>query len=146
MKIQRILLSACLLAGCASQPTMQPEASSAQDVIMMAARAAPGPVRATVTLQVRAVGSQSGMTYLNSEDDYRDQRNISIEIAPAALANLESTFGGALATAAVGKRIVVKGPAQRVTIWFFDKNGARTDKYYYQTHILVSDPSQIQLI
>lgn len=113
---------------------------------MTAAGAAPGVVVMTVDLQVNAVGKQNGITYLNSELDYRDQRNISVVISAAVLEKIETLFGGALDHAAAGKHIVVNGPTQRVTIWFFDKDGKRTDKYYYQTHIVVSDPSQIRLL
>lgn len=112
----------------------------------MAAEVAPQSVVATVSMQVRAVGSQEGITYLNSESDYRDQRNISIAISPAARIKIEAIFGGELSKVAYGKHILVNGAAKRVTIRFFDNNGQRSDKYYYQTQIFVSDPVQIKII
>eukprot|EP01030_Chromulinospumella_sphaerica_P016622 gene16622-16438_t len=127
LKMKALFLSLFLsqfLAGCATQVPLQKDALSPQQAIMMAADVAPQPVYVTVDLQVRGIGMQNGFTYLNSEKDYRDQRNV------------EAKFGGQLAAFARGKRILVKGPARRVTIWFFDDEGRRSDKFYYQTHIL----------
>jgi hypothetical protein len=112
----------------------------------MAAEAAPQPVLTTVALQVQAVGSQNGVTYLNSERDYRDQRNVSIAIPSQALADVEAKFGGPLDKTAYGKRILVKGAARRVTIRFFDQEGQRSNLYYFQTQIPVSGATQIQLL
>jgi len=141
-----IVIALFILAGCAGQRVSPEYAINPQQAISMAAEAAPKPVLATLTLQVRTVGTQNGITYLNSEADYRDQRNVSVSITPEVLPKIESLFGGDLAEVAKGKRILVKGPVRRVTIWFFDNNGERTSKYYYQTHILVTDPMQVQII
>ncbi|WP_036169305.1 hypothetical protein [Massilia sp. 9096] len=146
MTVKSVLLMGLFLTGCASQTPSPQAANSPQQVISMAAESATQPVFTTVALQVRAVGSQHDVTYLNSELDYRDQRNISIAISPAARMKVEAVFGGDLSKFATGKHILVKGRAQRVTIWFFDSNGQRSDKYYYQTQIPVSDPAQIQII
>lgn len=146
MAVKNFLIIGLLLTGCASQPPSQQDANSPQQVISMAAEAAPQPVSTTVELQVRAVGNQHDITYLNSESDYRDQRNVSIAISPEARIKIETIFGGELSRAAIGKHILVKGVAKRVTIWFFDNNGRRSDKYYYQTQIFVSDPAQILII
>ncbi|WP_276328890.1 hypothetical protein [Shewanella japonica] len=40
---------------------------------------------------------------------------------------------------------MIKGQAKRQKIEFYSK-GKRTDKYYYQTHILVKGLSQIEVI
>lgn len=146
MTVNRILLAVFLLSGCASQAPRPLAARSPQQVIGLAAHAAPQAVNATVALQVRAVGNQKDVMYLNSEADYRDQRNVAIAISPAARMQVEALFGGDLATCAAGKNIVVKGRAERVTIWFFDSDGKRSEKYYYQTQIRVTDPHQIQVI
>lgn len=144
LKIKALFLS-LFLTGCATQVPLQKDALSPQQAIMMAADVAPQPVYVTVDLQVRGIGMQNGFTYLNSEKDYRDQRNVSLEITPEVLAQVEAKFGGQLAAFARGKHVLVKGPARRVTIWFFDDEGRRSDKFYYQTHVRVSDPAQIQL-
>lgn len=146
MTVKTILFAGLLLAGCANITPYPQTASSPQQVIAMAADAAPQQVYATVALQVRAVGSQDDITYLNSELDYRDQRNISIAISPSVRPQVEAIFGGVLARVATGKHIVVKGRAQRVTIRFIDSNGRPTNKYYYQTQVFVSDPAQVEII
>lgn len=146
MKIMSITLAGFLLIGCAGHNPLNLAASNPQQVISMAAEAAPQSVFASVAMQVRAVGTQKDVTYLNSEADYRDQRNVSIAIAPAAREKVEAVFGGDLEKIAVGKKIVVTGRAQRMKIRFFDNDGKPTDKYYYQTHVSVSDPAQIQII
>lgn len=141
-----VLLMAFFLTGCASRAPLPQASNSPLQVISMAAEAAPRPVLATVVLQVRAVGSQNDVTYLNSESDYRDQRNVSIAISSAARTKIEAVFGGDLSKVVIGKHILVKGRAQRVTIWFFDNSGRRSDKYYYQTQIPVFDPDQIRIV
>jgi hypothetical protein len=142
----KALFLTLLLAGCATQVPVQKEAIPPQQAIVMAADVAPQPVYVTVDLQVRGIGTQNGFTYLNSEKDYRDQRNVSLEIPAEVLAQVEAKFGGPLAAFARGKHLLVKGPTRRVTIWFFDDEGRRSDKYYFQTHLRVSDPAQIQIL
>ncbi len=44
----------------------------------------------------------------------------------------------------MGKKLQVYGLAQRVTI-YLTHDGKPSDKYYYQTHIHVSNANQIQL-
>ncbi len=144
-KIKALFLT-LLLAGCATQVPVQKEAIPPQQAIVMAADVAPQPVYVTVDLQVRGIATQNGFTYLNSEKDFRDQRNVSLEIPAEVLAQVEAKFGGQLAAYARGKHLLVKGPARRVTIWFFDDEGRRSDKYYFQTHLRVSDPAQIQIL
>lgn len=146
MKITPVLFAALLVAGCASQAPLPQDAKLPQQVISMAAEAAPNAVRTTVALEVHAVGIQKGITYLNSEADYRDQRNVSIAIPAQALKNVEAAFGGPLADVAKGKHILVSGAAQRVKIFFIDSAGLQSDKYYYQTHLVVTDPAQIRII
>ncbi|MGY1531546.1 hypothetical protein [Luteimonas sp. A649] len=87
---------------------------------------------------------QSNYTYLNSELDYRDQRNLSIEITTFAARELEAQLGAHPLAALKGKRILVQGAAIRTKIVFF-ADGRPTDKYYYQTHVRVSDARQITI-
>ena len=95
-------------------------------------------------MPVQSTGRQNHILYLNSELDYRDQRNLTIAILPTAIAPLEARFGQDLDRFFVGKNIVVSGAAQRVKIAFFS-NGQLTDKYYYQTHVDVRDADQLRL-
>lgn len=94
---------------------------------------------------VRATGRQDGRLYLNSELDYRDQRNLTIAVEPQAEPALRERLGGDPATLLVGRRIEVAGAAQRVTIWFW-ANGKRSDKYYFQTHVRVYRAEQLTVL
>jgi hypothetical protein len=110
--------------------------------IEMAAAAAPASVPVIIEFTVKGTGWQRGSLYLNSEADYRDQRSVTIALLPGALEALRLRLGEDLKTALEGRRLVVAGRAERVTVWFFE-NDRRTDKYYYQTHVRVSNAEQV---
>lgn len=146
MKETALTLFLMLLALCACSTT-SPAPGASQWVqpvqaVQLAAEAAPGTVPGRFALRVQATGTQDGFTYLNSELDYRDQRNLTIAVAPSAARQLERQFGSHPLVALKGKRILVDGAAARTKIVFFD-DGKPTDKYYYQTHVRVTDPRQI---
>ena len=136
-----------LAAGCASVPASTDAASSItpERAVLLAATAAPAGYGGVFAVRVQAVGTQNGNIYLNSEADYRDQRNLSVAITPSAAKELTARLGAPPNVALYGKRILVKGLASRVTIYFI-ADGKPTDKYYYQTHVHVSDANQIQLV
>jgi len=113
--------------------------------ILAAASAAPNVVKGVFVLEVRATGRQDGNIYLNSELDYRDQRNLTIAIFPDAAPELRRKFSNDVDVALKGKRIRVSGVAQRVKIGFFE-NGEFTGKYYYQTHVDVTAANQIEVL
>jgi hypothetical protein len=110
--------------------------------ILRAADAAPRAVPGDFVMHVAATGRQDGRIYLNSERDYRDQRNLTVAIEPQAIPLLERKFGASPDAYFRGKWIEVRGAAQRVRIDFI-AGGRPTSKYYYQTHVRVADPSQI---
>ncbi|SEM27072.1 hypothetical protein SAMN05428989_3576 [Pseudoxanthomonas sp. GM95] len=137
-----------LLAACATHPDARlgnADTIAPRQAIERAADAAPKVVTGTFAMPVRATGMQHGITFLNSEADYRDQRNLTIAITPMAAQALEDRFDAPLSKALVGKDIVVKGAARRVKIYFIDDDGKATDKYYYQTHVQVTAADQLQL-
>ena len=105
---------------------------------------AEGGVAGTFVLQVRATGTDDGRVYLNSETDYRDQRNLTIAITPAAAGALTARLGAPPAAALAGQRIVVDGVATRVRI-DFTVDGHPSGKYYYQTQVQVTDAAQIRV-
>lgn len=147
-KIASVVLAA-LLAGCASSPGMERAASSdwiepGQAVLGAAAAPREG-VTGMFVMTVKATGRADEMMYLNSEEDYRDPRNLSIEVTPDAAAQLERGFGAQPSGALKGKRILVSGTARRTRIDFFVGNRP-TGKYYYQTHVRVEQASQIQIL
>ena len=140
------LLAALLVTGCVSSGPSSDQARWLQpaQAIQLAADAAPRGAAGTFSMQVNAIGHQDGATYLNSEADYRDQRNLTVALSPAAARDLELRLGEPLAVALQRKRILVQGEARRVRI-DFTTAGQPTGKYYYQTHVRVTDAARIQL-
>ena len=93
-------------------------------------------------MTVQATGTQNGRGFLNSELDYRDQRNLSVVLSPQAVQGLQERLGADPLVALQGKNILVTGSAARTRIAFI-VDGVPTDKYYYQTHVNVTDASQL---
>ena len=142
----KLVLLALLLVmvGCTS--TSQPPVySNTMDVIAEAADANPKGVYGEFVFNIQASGEQREIVYLNTEIDYRDQRNVTISLHPKILSQLEAKYGGSPKDFFIGKSISVKGYAQRVRIGLFSE-GRATGKYYFQTHIRVSDVSQIEVV
>ena len=78
-----------------------------------------------------------------AEKDYRDQRCLTVDLETSLVPDLEKRLGLPLEKLK-GRRIVVLGVAKRVQIFFFE-NGRPTRKYYYQTHVRVAYPTQVEL-
>jgi hypothetical protein len=145
-----------LLAACQSAPKDDAEPPlvvftpenlqrlTPEQAVMAAARAAPRNVPGIFILQVKATGKDGKRVYLNSEFDYRDQRNLTVSINERTARALAAKFGAPPEDYFKGKTIEVRGSARRVTIGFFE-NGRPTGLYYYQTHVRVGHSSQIQL-
>jgi hypothetical protein len=114
-----------------------------EEAVMKAASAYPRPVVGVFEFQVRRAELVGPNLFLNSESDYRDQRNLSIRIEPAALSELHKRFGDNLSLL-LGRKVRVVGPAVRVRI-DFTENGRATGKYYYQTQVPVRDARQVEL-
>lgn len=131
------------LAGCASVDITGHIAP--EKAIQLAASTAPMLVPGVFEMQVKATGTQNGYVYLNSELDYRDQRNLTIAMTPDAVKRFTSETGTSPLEAFQGKHIVVKGAASRVKIAFL-VDGRQTSKYYYQTHVAVLGGDQISVV
>jgi hypothetical protein len=115
------------------------------EAIMAAAEVAPrGGVRGVFEMPVQRAEAVGPRFYLNSQPDYRDQRNLSVAIHPIALRDVRARFGNDLARAFLGRTLRIYGRAQRVRI-DFTNYGRATGKYYYQTHVTVFDPRQIEI-
>lgn len=134
------LAIAAFLAGCNTTPSVT--ALTPLQAIEQAA-ASPAGVTGVFVLNVRNTGWDRGFAYLNSEEDYRDQRCLTIAISPAGVAAFR-TKGIDPAILFKGHEIRVTGTARRTTV-YFTSNGRRTDKYYYQTQVPVDSPDQITL-
>ncbi len=147
MKLKGLLLALplFLLAACATRPGSVDAGQwiAPGDAVQLAAAAPQRGVTGVFAMTVRGTGT-TRRTHLNSEEDYRDQRNLSVTVWPAAAAQLTGEFGAPPHVALLGKQILVAGTARRVRIDFISE-GQRTGKYYYQTHVDVTDASQIQV-
>lgn len=128
----------------AIRPPDPPPAIVPGEAISRAADAAPRGVRGRFVMKVRAVGRADGRLFLNSEEDYRDQRNLSIAVTPDAARATMTRLGMRRDGDFVGRRIAVSGVAKRVRI-DFTSDGWPTGKYYYQTHVRVDRPGQVSL-
>ena len=133
------------LGVCPAAPASPDELISPVQAIYSAAKVTPNGVKARFGLLVQASGHQDGNVYLNSELDYRDQRCLTVAIAPRAVRELKAKYTLDPAVFFKGKRVAVDGVARRVTI-FIGVNGRKTDKFYYQTHVVVNSAEQIHLL
>lgn len=123
-----------MLTACAPQMSQRSPIflSPAQAVFNAADR--PAGFSGVFEMVVRASGRQRGILFLNSERDYRDQRNLSIAIAPDVARDLQSRLGGPIEEKLLDAVIAVRGTARKTRI-HFTENGQPTGKYYFQTHL-----------
>ncbi|CAM5190066.1 hypothetical protein [Alishewanella longhuensis] len=140
-----------MLAGCSvtrNQPSAGQfvAASDTMDIIRNAAESAPKGVKGEYLLSIKATGKQGPVVFLNTELDYRDQRNVTVALHPNVIPQLKSQYGVTPEAFFTGKTILVKGHAQRVRIDFLDDTQKPSGKYYFQTHIRISNIAQIEII
>ncbi|HET6432922.1 hypothetical protein [Dyella sp.] len=140
------LLAALLapLAGCATDPRITPDARwiDPSQAVQLASAAAPRGVSGVFAMTVQDA-DRPGPLYLNSERDYRDPRCLTVVVLPQAASALAARLHGEPERVLRGRRILVAGSARRVRIDFV-VDGRRSGKYYYQTHVVVTDVAQIQ--
>ena len=137
-----LLLAACVHEQMAVLPP-GPAWIDPSRAVQLAAAAPRDGVTGVFAMTVRAVGRDERGVYLNSERDYRDQRNLTVVLTPDVAAQLEGRLGGPLEQRLRGHAIQVSGTARRTKIVFF-ADGQATDKYYYQTHVRVMKAGQIR--
>ena len=140
------IVSLILVSAILQAPASPPAEMGPREAIFAAADAAPIAISGVFVMRVRAGGRDRGRAFLNSELDYRDQRNLTVRIEPEALAQFEADLGMAPEHFFLGKLIRVRGPARRERIDFVERGGRRTDLYYYQTQVRVSRPDQIEVL
>lgn len=135
-----------ILVSCANRNNTKNDNISPYDAIQMAAAAAENEsqVNGVFGLTIQAVGNQGPIWYLNSEQDYRDQRNLTIAIAPHVKAELVEKYGKDMESIFKGKTIHVEGEAKRVKISIYDEKGKKLKPYYYQTHVRVTNIHKIE--
>lgn len=94
--------------------------------------------------KVAASGRQSDNIYLNSQADYRDQRNLSVRFTAKSAEAFHALHGGDPDTVLDGKWITVVGIARRTRV-DFSTGGLPTGRYYYQTQVSVSDAADVRI-
>lgn len=141
------VLALATFAACSSTETTQGKTYlSPQDAIFAAAEAVPEGVSASFKMTVVAGGTdRDGDVFLNSEEDYRDQRCLTLAISPSVALAYQDATGTPITEGLMGETLTIDGVAQRTRIDFIS-DGSRTGLYYYQTHIQVNDTSQIRIL
>ncbi|UJX26910.1 hypothetical protein L3Q70_07205 [Pseudoalteromonas sp. CF6-2] len=139
-----LLLSTLALAACSSSPS-RIDTSNTMDVIALSEASAPDSVKGIFKFHIKAAGKHSGDVFLNTEEDYRDRRSITVALNYKVVPELTKKYGESPETFFIDKEIEVTGEAKRVTIDFISQ-GRATNKYYYQTHVDVSSVEQIKVL
>jgi hypothetical protein len=142
-----VLLSILVLSACSTTPATTPPSAptDVMQLIVQSEASAPKGIKGTFQLSIKASGMENGTTYLNTELDYRDRRNITLALLPNTIAAFTAKYGSAPDTYFVNNNVEVTGEAKRFKTWF-SVNGKRTDKYYFQTHINVGSIDQIKVL
>lgn len=142
-----MLAAAAALSGVAVAVPPAPEAGPMDPsrAIATAARAAPGAVPGRFAMDVASTGQANGRTYLNSESDYRDRNNLSIEIFPQTARALAARHGAEPLLFFRGRRVEVRGRVRRVLVIVIVE-GSRRRGYYFQTRVAVTSPAQIRIV
>ena len=144
MRIHLIgLIALAAATGTSAQTSMSPA-----DAVAAAAAAASHGMgkRGTFEFVVRSTGSSHGHVFLNSEPNYRDPQNLSVNLDLRAVGLLTRQLGASPEDFYRGKHIAVRGTARRVPILFTDDYGRSTGKGYFQTHVDVREPAQIAVL
>ncbi|MGF6419181.1 hypothetical protein ABH900_002684 [Stenotrophomonas sp. AN71] len=142
-----LLMSLLLSGGCAhhlgDRPATAPGYFGNDQAVRAAQDDPTAGITGTFALTVQALGTEDGHLYLNSERDYRHPLNITLDIDATLRPELEEHLGLKLERLQ-DRHLLVNGTARRVRIAFFDSAGRQSRKYYYQTHIRVSDARQLR--
>jgi len=142
-----ILLSILFLSACSSTSEVASK-SEATDIIQLiekAKRRFPEPVRGTFQIPIKATGIKNGVVYLNSNLDYREPTNITLALAPSTIEKFTNYYNSSPDLYFKNKTLEVTGKVDRIKIYMY-KNGKRTKKYYFQTHIRVISIEQIRVL
>ncbi len=101
------------------KPLVTPEQVKIRDAIVLAAASAPMGISGVFEMPVLAGGKSAKFVYLNSEMDYRDQRNLTISIPMALALEFKDEHGVFPDEYFKFKQIAVRGEAKRNRISFF---------------------------
>lgn len=143
-----------LLVGC-STPSLQPIRPKQEESIYSPIEAIEGAAskpmgfRGTFEMRVKRAeygqGKSKGFIFLNSEEDYRDRRCLTIRIPPATVRD-SLAKGIDPIKFYQSKLIRIDGIAEQNKIFFFSDSGIQSDNYYYQTHVVALSLNQITVM
>lgn len=147
MRIALLFPALLLCAGCAHRaavaPPMVPGWISPPEAVHAANDDPHRGIRGSFVVTVQAVGEDERRIYLNTERDYRHQLNLTIALDRSLRDALQAQLGLPLEQLH-NHRLLVQGTARRVRI-DFTPDGRPSGKYYFQTHVDVTDPRQVRL-
>ena len=142
MRLLVAIAIAALVSACSSVPTNTRGWIEPVDAIRAANDDPANGVRGEFIITVKALDSYPERSFLNSEKDYRDQRNLTMRMPTSIVPKLEKRLGVKFQDLK-NRRLVVLGVAKRNRIDFV-ADGKPTGKYYYQTHVHVDSATQIK--
>ena len=142
MRLFVVFVAALLACACSSVPTNSKGWIEPIDAVRAANDDPLHGVRGEFIITVRAVDSTPDQSYLNSEKDYRDQRNLTVRMPSSIVPDIEQRLGVRFHDLR-NRRLVIHGLAKRHRIDFVS-DGKPTGKYYYQTQVQVSSPTQVR--
>jgi hypothetical protein len=142
-----LFLSTLVLCACNSTPEVasKPKTTDIIQLIEQAKRRFPEGIRGTFQIPIKASASHNGVTYLNSNLDYREPSNITLVLAPATIELFAKTYHSSPDLYFKNKTLSVTGKVERIKIYQY-KNNKRTKKYYSQTHIRITSIDQISVL
>jgi hypothetical protein len=118
-----------------------------ETAVMTAAEKDRNGYKARFGMTVRATGESRGWLFLNSQDDYRDPRNLSVKLSKRAQYSLQEQLRiDDLDSFFKGKTIVVDGVARATKIRIYDDKRQWTGEHYFQTQIRVDRAGQIGIV
>jgi hypothetical protein len=127
-----------LLSGCAGS-AVAPDATAHAVVLV------PG-THPDLAFVVKNVGNAGGTMFLNSIDDYRDARCITVAIKPSVLAQLKARYGNNLESSFRGRRVYVHGARVDLIAIEYQAPPMIVKPIAYRTQLTVAKPEQIDLI
>ena len=142
MRLLAVIAISLLACSCSSVPTNSKGWIEPTDAIRAANEDPRYGVRGEFVITVKALDTTPYRSYLNSEMDYRDQRNLTIRMPTSIVPDLEKRLGVKFQDLK-NRRLVILGVAKRNRIDFV-ADGKPTGKYYYQTHVHVDSATQIK--
>lgn len=149
--MKKLLLASAflVLGGCASTSSSTTTDgtgfSDTMEIIRTASAQAPAVVTGDYTLFVKAIGQKRGAVFLNTELDYRDQRNVTIVVPKWMLPKMGIENFHAIEAKFLHQAIRVHGDAMRTKIYLMNGDEP-SDTYYYQTHIEPAKPADINVV